>query len=83
MLADNVIIIDRAKIVAEGDVASLKEQVGYWALDIQMGNTTETEFFEKREDALERLSGINETAQIRATNLEDVYLSITGKRIDV
>jgi len=83
MLADNVIIIDRAKIVAEGDVATLKAGVGNFALDSEKNNITETEFFETREAALARLSVINVTAQIRATNLEDVYLSITGKRIDI
>jgi len=83
LLADNVIIIDKAKIVTEGDVETLKSGIGKWALDIQYKNSTETEFFQKREEAISRLSGINETARIRETNLEDVYLSITGRRIDV
>jgi ABC-2 type transport system ATP-binding protein len=83
MLADKVIIIDRAQIVAEGDVQSLKNRVGAWALDIKGDSSTETEFFDTRDAALARLSEISQTARIRETNLEDVYLSITGRRIDV
>jgi len=83
LLADNVIIIDKAKIVTEGDVETLKSGIGSWALDIQYQSSTETEFFKSRDEAIARLSQINETARIRETNLEDVYLSITGRRIDV
>jgi ABC-2 type transport system ATP-binding protein len=83
MLSDNVIVIDRAKIVAEGDAHSLMERIGHWALDILVNDVTETEFFANREDALARLSATSGTAKLRETNLEDVYLSITGRRIDV
>lgn len=83
LLADNVIIIDRAKIVAEGGVDALKAGVGSYALDILSETSVETEFFESRDAALSKLSEIKETAKLRETNLEDVYLSITGRRIDV
>jgi len=83
MLSDNVIVIDRAKIVAEGDAQSLKKKIGSFALDILKDDVTETEFFNTREEALKKLTEISETAKLRETNLEDVYLSITGRRIDV
>lgn len=83
MLSDNVIVIDRAKIVAEGTAETLKKRVGHWALDIFENDITNTEFFDSRDAALERLSAISGTANLRETNLEDVYLSITGRRIDV
>lgn len=83
MLSDNVIVIDRAKIVAEGNSSLMKEKVGKWALDILVDDVTETEFFATREEALKRLSETSDTAKLRKTNLEDVYLSITGRRIDV
>jgi ABC-2 type transport system ATP-binding protein len=83
MLSDNVIVIDRAKIVAEGTAQSLKKEIGSFALDILKNDVTDTEFFTSREEALKRLGEIEETAKLRETNLEDVYLSITGRRIDV
>jgi ABC-2 type transport system ATP-binding protein len=83
ILSDQVLIMDKAHIVAEGDTESLKKRVGSWALDIFANGKSETEFFESREDGLERPAKITGTASLRRTNLEDVYLSITGRRIDV
>lgn len=82
LLSDRVMIMDKAKIVTEGTAAELKAKVGKWALDIYRNGKTETEFFETREAGLERLASLTETASIRETNLEDVYLTITGRRID-
>lgn len=82
LLSDRVMIMDKAKIVTEGTAAELKAKVGKWALDIYRNGKTETEFFETREAGLERLALLTETAGIRETNLEDVYLTITGRRID-
>jgi ABC-2 type transport system ATP-binding protein len=82
MLSDRVMIMDKAKIVTEGTAAGLKARVGKWALDIYRNGKTETEFFETRDAGLERLGALSDTASIRETNLEDVYLTITGRRID-
>lgn len=81
-LASNVMIMDKAKIVAEGTKDSLKEKVGKWAIDVYKDGKTETNFFETREKALEKISSLTDRASIREANLEDVYLSITGRRID-
>ncbi len=80
-LADRVVIIDKAKIVAEGSVEDLKKDTGKWALDIEKDNKKVTECFNSRQEALKRLEEINEPASLRQTSLEDVYLNITGKRI--
>jgi len=82
MLSDRVMIMDKAKVVTEGTAAGLKARVGKWALDIYRNGKTETEFFETRDAGLERLGALSDTASIRETNLEDVYLTITGRRID-
>ncbi len=82
LLSDRVMIMDKAKIVTEGTASELRAKVGKWALDIYRNGKTETEFFETREAGLERLALLTETAGIRETNLEDVYLTITGRRID-
>lgn len=82
-LADNVVIIDRAKIVAEGKVEVLKKESGKWALDIMESSKKITECFDTREEAIERLNTISTSASLRETSLEDVYLNITGRRIDV
>ncbi len=83
ILADTVVIIDNGEIVASGKPEELKKQVGKYALEIYYEDRIEEEFFETRECALERLKNLNVPAKIREVNLEDVFLKITGRRIEV
>jgi len=82
-LSDRVMVMDRAKIVADGNAEGLKKDVGRWAVDVFENGETKTTFFEDREDAVKMLGGLSCEAGIRETNLEDVYLNITGRRIEV
>lgn len=83
ILADRVIIIDRGKIAAEGGISALKASVGTTALDVYANDNIETLHFASRQDALKKLEEITAEAKIRDVTLEDVYIRITGKRIDV
>ncbi|MGE4318024.1 MAG: ABC transporter ATP-binding protein [Deferribacterales bacterium] len=83
VLADRVIIIDRGKIAAEGRVEPLKESVGRAALDIYTENGIETLHFADRQEAIHKLESITDEAKLRDVTLEDVYIKITGRRIDV
>jgi len=82
MLSDHVVIIDNGKIAAEGKTGELKESVGRFALDIYKENDIETMHFETRQEALQALENITAEARIREVTLEDVYLKITGRRMD-
>jgi ABC-2 type transport system ATP-binding protein len=81
-LADRVLIIDNGRIVAEGSVGTLKQNTGKWALDIMINEKKITECFITRDEAIKRLNKLNTSASLRETSLEDVYLNITGKRIN-
>jgi ABC-2 type transport system ATP-binding protein len=83
VLADRVVIMDKGKIAAEGETEELKERVGRFAIDIYKEEDIETRHFSDRDTAVACLEKINEEARIREVSLEDVYLSITGRRIDV
>ena len=83
ILANTVAIINNGKIVALGKPDELKKQVGKYTLEIYYENRIEEEFFEEREEALERLKSLPIPAKIREVNLEDVFLKITGRRIEV
>lgn len=83
VLADRVIIMDRGKIAAEGEPKALKDSVGQFALDIYRENDIETLHFQTRHEALAKLESVSDEARIREVTLEDVYLKITGKRIDL
>jgi ABC-2 type transport system ATP-binding protein len=80
-LADRVLIIDRAKIIAGGSPEELKKSVGNYVLDIYRQDDLQNEFFSDRSAALQRLEQLDTSVRIRETTLEDVFLQLTGKRI--
>ena len=80
-LADRVLIIDQAKIIATGTPEQLKKSAGNYVLDIYHDDDVENEFFADRPTALQRLEQLDTSVRIRETTLEDVFLQLTGKRI--
>lgn len=80
-LADRVLIIDQAKIIAAGCPEELKRSVGHHVLDIYDKEDICNEFFSDRPSALKRLEQLDSSVRIRETTLEDVFLQLTGKRI--
>ncbi|NOY14165.1 MAG: ATP-binding cassette domain-containing protein, partial [Deltaproteobacteria bacterium] len=82
VLADRVQIIDRAKIIAGGTPEQLKQSAGNYVLDIYSEDEVRNEFFNDRSAALQRLEQLDTSVRIRETTLEDVFLQLTGKRIE-
>jgi len=81
-LADRVLIIDQAKIIAGGSPAQLKQTTGSYVLDIYREDEIQSEFFADRPAALQRLEQLDSSVRIRETTLEDVFLQLTGKRLE-
>jgi len=81
-LADRVLIIDQAKLVTGGTPEQLKAAVGNYVLDIYNEEEIQNEFFQTRPAALQRLEQLDTSVRIRETTLEDVFLKLTGKRIE-
>lgn len=81
-LADRVLIIDQAKIIAGGTPEQLKKSAGNFVLDIYAEEEINNEFFADRPAALQRLEQLDTSVRIRETTLEDVFLQLTGKRIE-
>ena len=80
-LADRVLIIDQAKIIAAGSPEQLKQTAGNYVLDIYRQDDVDNEFFPDRPAAVQRLEQLDTSVRIRETTLEDVFLQLTGKRI--
>ncbi len=80
-LADRVLIIDQAKIIAGGTPKELMSSSGKFVLDIYNEDEIKNEFFAERSAALKRLEQLDSSVRIRETTLEDVFLQLTGKRI--
>ncbi|KAA0257825.1 ABC transporter ATP-binding protein [Deferribacter autotrophicus] len=84
-LSNYVYFIDNGKIIKEGEPESLKNEVGKYTLEIFKDNKTVEEYFNSKKEALERLNSLNGvySAKIREVNLEDVYLKLTGRKIEI
>lgn len=76
-LSDRVGIIDRGRLIAEDTPERLVSSLGSVTVDVTGGGV---EIFRSRAEALERVAGMEGSASVRATNLEDVFIRLTGRR---
>lgn len=82
ILADHVAIIDHGRMIAGGNPGELIARAGSVAVDCSLPSGTETNFFDTREAAAEFASKLDSRATIRHANLEDVFIRLTGRRVN-
>ncbi|NOY64608.1 MAG: ABC transporter ATP-binding protein [Nitrospirae bacterium] len=82
-LCDRVMIINEGLIITEGTPEALKRDLGRYVLEIFHEDGIEEQLFQSKEDALEALRACSATCKIREVTLEDVFLNLTGRRINV
>lgn len=82
MLADNVVIIDHGRMIAQGSPKGLIATAGTVAVDYGGPSGTDTAFFETRSLAAGFVSTLDAHATIRYANLEDVFIRLTGRRVN-
>ncbi len=80
-LADRVAFLDEGKIVALDTPQNLMKSMGVWALDRIVGGSMETLYFGDREEANNHMAESNAGFSLRRVNLEDVFISRTGKKV--
>ncbi|NOY44723.1 MAG: ABC transporter ATP-binding protein [Deltaproteobacteria bacterium] len=81
-LCHRVGILDRGRLIEEGTPRELLEGLGEYAVDLVEEGGTRTRFFPTREAALAFLRQDRAGAGLRRTNLEDLFLQRTGRRVD-
>lgn len=82
-LCDRVAIMRMGKVIAMDNPAALKAQVGKFSLEcIGKRRDIPRKFFQSREEALDAGRGLGCDLLIRESTLEDVFISLTGERID-
>lgn len=82
-LCDRVAIIDHGRIVSVGTPAELCESIGKWAVEYAEGGVKRYRYFADWEASRafqESLPGDSSVVS-RATNLEDVFLELTGRDV--
>ncbi len=82
-LCDRVGIINHGKIIALDEPKKLCENVGNVAVEYMEDGKTSYRYFKTDNEAKEFVSGLNDMTNvlIRATNLEDVFVELTGSSV--
>jgi ABC-2 type transport system ATP-binding protein len=85
-LCDRVGIINEGQLIALDSPANLKRKLGNFAVEVYHEGRAERRFFPTREEALEygaehaRCKACD--FSVRETNLEDVFIELTGRRFE-
>ena len=80
-LADRVAFLDQGRIVALDTPQNLMAGIGSWAMDQLLADNMHTLYFHSQEDAKHYAAGLKNGFAIRRVNLEDAFLSLTGKKV--
>lgn len=80
-LADRVAFLDKGAIVVVDTPANLMATLGTWALDRLIEDKMEPLYFNERDDANQYIATHKESFTLRRVNLEDAFLSMTGKKV--
>lgn len=80
-LAERVAFLDEGRIVALDVPQRLMAELGTWALDEMKDGNIKTTYFRSREEAKRCINNQQGGFAIRRVNLEDVFISLTGKKV--
>lgn len=82
VLCDRVAIMNKGKLVDMGEPAELCRRLGRYAVEWDDEKGREYRFFSRREDAAAFAPQLDklEKVLVRRTNLEDVFIELTGRR---
>jgi ABC-2 type transport system ATP-binding protein len=82
-LADRVAFLDSGRIKAVDAPPALMGGVGQWAVDWLARDGMETAYFPSREAAQTSAAMGNGGFTLRRVNLEDAFLALTGKKVEM
>lgn len=80
-LCSRVAVINEGRLIKTGSPQQLCRQLGSYAVEWETGGVRQYRFFAARGEAAAFAAGLDCAAQIRSTNLEDVFIELTGRSI--
>lgn len=81
-LCKRVAIMNRGRLVAIDTPQKLKEKVGRVVVEHMEADGMFNKFFDNREQAAAYVTGLEANATVREANLEDVFIELTGRRVN-
>lgn len=82
VLCDRVGLINGGELVELDSPRNLIKKVGEFTVEHFVDGITTEEFFNSREEAVTYASGLEGSVNIRPSNLEDVFLKLTNRRVE-
>lgn len=80
-LCQRVAILDKGKLIALDTPSNLCQGLGEYVVDCNDGNKLSSRFFPDRASAAQYLSTLTAEATVRRSNLEDVFVELTGRKV--
>jgi len=81
LLCHRVGILNKGRLIALGAPEELKAKVGKVVVEVPNQSETEYRVFENREEALRYAASLSHNVVIRESNLEDVFVELTGHKV--
>ncbi len=81
-LCGQVAILDQGRLIALDAPVRLCRGLGEYAVEWYVDDGVKNRFFADRAAAAQFAGALTATASIRHTNLEDVFLELTGRKVD-
>jgi ABC-2 type transport system ATP-binding protein len=79
-LSDRVGILDKGCLIVEETPKNLIEQYGQVTVDVHDKDGLGIEIFKSRKEAMKHVGGLKSDFSIRETNLEDIFIKLTGRK---
>lgn len=80
-LCHRVGLIDQGKLIALGTPEELKNKVGNIVVENRNKGETEYQFFADRKEAVDAIGNLRGEIVIRESNLEDVFIKLTQRKV--
>ena len=83
-LCQRVGVLHHGRIIAIGSPLSLRQKLGLVAVEMNLnGNSTEYRYFPDRDQAAQFIKSLPDTERVvmRESNLEDVFIELTGQKV--
>ena len=81
-LCNRVALINRGKLQKLDTPDALIRELGAFAVDETDENDLKTQYFQRRDEAIDYLSRAGEAAALRSTTLEDVFVVCAGRKLE-
>ena len=81
-LCERVAVMNKGRLVAVDTPQKLKEKVGRVVVEHMESEGMINKFFDSREQAASYVTALKTNAIVRDANLEDVFIELTGRRVN-